>query len=135
MDQKINFSIFNDLTKNKLMKNLTFSLFAGITLALASCGGPSIEDVNVAELKDACECSDAVETVSDIVVHELGKYDNDMKKLEENAESKTLVKSGKEKIDDIISTCQKDLNVSKADIEKCSSYKDADENMKMIKKS
>lgn len=117
------------------MKNLTFSLFAGITLALASCSGPSIEDVNVADLKDACECSDAIKTVSDIIIDELGKYDNDMEKLDKNAESKKLVDSGKEKIDAIISTCRKDLDVKKVDIEKCSSFKDADKNMNIIKES
>lgn len=115
------------------MKNLTLSIFAGIVLTLTSCTEPYYDGLNVNELQDACECSDAVKTVSNIVVDELEKYDNNMSRLERNTESKKLVRTGKEKIDDIITTCQDKLHIRKAEIEKCPSYEEADKNMKIIK--
>jgi hypothetical protein len=115
------------------MKKLTFSLIAGLAIGLASCGSPSIEDVKLEDIKDAWGCSDAVKTVSEIMVAEAAKYDNDADKLKANADSKKLMDAGEEKIDAVMKKCRKDLDVDKEAIEKCSSFAEADKNMKALK--
>lgn len=115
------------------MKKLTFSLIAGLAIGLASCGSPSIEDVNVADIKDACGCSDAVKTVSEIMVAEAGKYNNDADKLKANEDSKKLMDAADDKINAVMKKCRETLKVEKEAMEKCASFADADKNMKALK--
>lgn len=115
------------------MKKLILPVLAALVLGVTSCGSPSIEDVKVADIKDACGCSDAVKTVSEIMVTEAAKYDNDAEKLKANAESKKVMDAADEKIEAVMKKCRQELKIEKEAMEKCPSFKDADANMTKLR--
>ena len=106
---------------------------AVVALAMNSCGGASIEDVNPEDIKDACGCTEAMQTVTDIMVAEADDYDRDADKMQENADSKKLWEDGMEKIEAIMKKCRGDLDISKKDMKKCDNYDAVDKNMDIIK--
>ena len=115
------------------MKKILLPIMAVVALTMTSCGGASIEDVNPDDIKDACGCVDAMQTVTDIMVGEADKYDKDADKLEANADSKKLWESGMEKIEAIMKKCKKDLDVGRKEMKECDNYDAVDKNMDIIK--
>ena len=73
------------------MEKLILPFFALLALGITSCGGPSLDDINVAEIKDACECVDAVKIASDVMIAEADKHNDNGKMLEPDAASKKLM--------------------------------------------
>lgn len=89
----------------------------GILALMASCGGSSAEDVNVAEIKDACGCTDGLITIANDILAEVGdKSENDMKADEELMK---IMEPKFDKLDELEKKCRKDLEVSMDDMKAC----------------
>lgn len=73
--------------------------------------GSSAEDVNVADMKDACDCSEgfAMDVIGD-------KSENDMK---DDEELKKTLEPKLEKLDKLEDKCLKELDVTKKEMMAC----------------
>ena len=88
----------------------------GALALMASCGS-SAEDVNVADMKDACDCSSGFVTVANDILDVIGdKSENDMK---EDEELKNELKPKFEKLDEIEDKCRQELGVTMEEMEAC----------------
>lgn len=114
------------------MKKLILPVFAALALGITSCGGPSLDDVNVAEIKDACGCVDAMKTVSDVMVAEAEKHGNDAEKLQKDADSKKLFDEAGKKSMELMKKCSQDLKLEPADMEKCPNFKEFEASAKKL---
>ncbi len=112
------------------MKKLILPVFAALALGITSCGGPSIEDVKVADIKDACGCSDAVKTVSDVMVVEAEKHGFDEAKIKADAASKKVMDAADAKIMEVMKKCTEELKIENEAMKKCPSFKELEANMK-----
>jgi hypothetical protein len=89
----------------------------GIVALLASCGGSSAEDVNVAEMKDACGCTEGLVTIANDILDNIGdKSEDDM---EGDKELMKTMKPKFDKLDELENKCRKELEVEMEDMEKC----------------
>lgn len=83
---------------------------------MASCGS-SAEDVNVADMKDACDCSSGFVTIANDILDEIGdKSENDMK---EDEELKKKMEPKFKKLDELEDKCMKDLKVTQEEMMAC----------------
>lgn len=89
----------------------------GILALMASCGGQSAEDVNVAEIKDACGCSDGFVTIANDILAEIGDRTED--EMENDKELEKAMKPKMEKLDELENKCRKDLKVTKDQMMAC----------------
>ncbi len=90
----------------------------GIVALLASCGGSSsAEDVNVAEMKDACGCTEGLMTIANDILDNIGdKTEDDM---EGDKELMKTMKPKFDKLDELEEKCRIELKVEMEDMEKC----------------
>lgn len=96
------------------MKKIVLGI--GVLALMASCGS-SAEDVNVADVKDACGCSSGFVTIANDILNEIGdKSENDMK--EDEALKKKMEPKFK-KLDELEDKCRKELKVSMDDMKAC----------------
>ena len=114
------------------MKKLILPVIAALALGVTSCGGPSLDDVNVAEIKDACGCVDGMKTVSDVMVAEAEKHGNDAEKLEKDPESKKVFDEAGKKSMELMKKCSEELKLKPADMEKCPSFKEFEASAKKL---
>lgn len=89
----------------------------GIVALLASCGGSSAEDVNVAEVKDACGCADGFVTIANDILENVGDKTED--EMENDKELEKTMKPKFDKLDALEDRCREELKVEMADMEKC----------------
>ena len=83
---------------------------------MASCG-TTAEDVNVADMKDACDCSSGFVTIANDILNEIGdKTENDMK---EDEELKKKMEPKFEKLDKLEDKCRKELEVTMEEMKAC----------------
>lgn len=89
----------------------------GIVALLASCGGSSAEDVNVAEIKDACGCASSLVTIANDILDNIGDKSED--DLENDKELMKTMKPKFDKLDELEDKCRKELKVELSAMEKC----------------
>ena len=104
----------------------------------ASCGGKkkpkTAADIVVSELKDACGCVDAMDIVVGEMLPIAQKYSGDGEMKDPSEEDKKKLEDLGKKLDEIGQRCEKDLNIPKADAEKCSGWGSLDGKMKEFEK-
>lgn len=89
----------------------------GVLALMASCGGSSAEDVNVAEVENACDCTSALITVANDILAEVGDMsENDM---EGDEEMMKVMKLKFDKLDELEDKCRKELKVTKKEMAAC----------------
>lgn len=89
----------------------------GVLAVMASCGGSSAEDVNIADVKDACGCADGFLIVANDVLDAIGdKSEDDMENDEELAK---LMKPKMDKLDELEDKCRGELKVKLDEMKKC----------------
>lgn len=114
------------------MKKLILPVLAALTLGVTSCGGPSLDDINVAEIKDACGCVDAVKLASDVMIAEAKKHESNGNMLEPDEATKKLMDEAAKKIEEITTKCTEELKVERETMKKCPSFKELEANMKNL---
>ena len=114
------------------MKKLILSVIAALALGITSCGGPSLDDINVAEIKDACGCVDAVKMASDIMIAEADKYESNGKMLAPDKASEKLMDEADKKIKDVVRKCTEELKIEGEAMKKCPSFKELEANTKKL---
>ena len=88
----------------------------GVFTLMASCG-TTAEDVNVADMKDACDCSSGFVTIANDILDEIGdKTENEMK---EDEELKKKMEPKFEKLDELEDKCRKELKVTMDEMKAC----------------
>jgi hypothetical protein len=89
----------------------------GILALMASCGGSSAEDVNVADVKDACSCSSGFITVANDILATIG--DKTENELEGDEELMKVMKPKMDKLDELENKCRRELKVDKDEMLAC----------------
>ena len=87
-----------------------------ISTLLISCGTTS-DEINVTEMTDACECSDALITIANDILFEFGNTTE--AELNENPTLKAAMKSKFEKLDSLEQKCRKELGVTMDEMITC----------------
>ena len=115
------------------MKKRILPIMTVMALGFTACGGPSLDDINVAEINDACGCADALKTVSDIILVEGEKHDMKKEKLMADPESKGVMDACEKKGEEVMKKCRDELKLQSSDLEKCPSMKEMEENAKKFR--
>lgn len=90
----------------------------GVLALMASCGGSSsAEDINVADVKDACGCTESLMIIAGDILDKVGdKTEVEMKADEEMMK---VMKPKMDKLDELEDKCRKELEVSMKDMKAC----------------
>jgi hypothetical protein len=115
--------------KKRLLSAL---ILTSLALGFTSCGGPSIDDVDIAEIKDACGCTDALKMVSDVVLAETEKHASE-KELLADPESKKVIEAAEQKSELVMKRCEFELKVDREEFTKCPSFKELEANSEKIR--
>ena len=106
------------------MKKLLLSLTLGTTLLLASCGGETeAADIKTDDLKSACDCVDAMNTIADRMLELLDEEES--KEVEEEYEKL------EEKMNEVGKHCTTEFK--KEDAEECDGYEEIGEKMRKVR--
>ena len=117
------------------MKKLLISIASAALLS--SCGGKSAEDLNVEDIKVACDCTDAVVLVTEDIFSFLASkgvyepYAMNIDKLSD--EDHETISNKSRKLEEIMEHCV-GIGVERLDIENCESFSKAMANMEKIEK-
>ena len=84
---------------------------------MASCGGSSAEDVNVAEVKTACDCTTNLMTIANDILATVG--DKTEKEMEADAEMMKIMQPKLDKLDELEDKCRGELKIKMDDMEAC----------------
>ncbi len=114
------------------MKKRILPILTVMALGFTSCGGPSLDDVNIAEIKDACGCVDAVIIASDVMLAEADRHRVNGKMTEPDSEAKKVMDEADKKIKDIVKKCNQELKIEGAAMKKCPNFKELEANTKKL---
>lgn len=93
------------------MKNVMIALAAVATIGLTSCGGESAEDIKVEDLKEACDCVDAMTTITDEMLSIVDGVE-DEKDLSEDDKKK--IETLSEKMQEVSKHCKSEFDKDEA---------------------
>ena len=94
---------------------------AVIAAFMTSCGAKTADDVNVDDIKTACDCIDAMDVIANDMLSYIGE------KSEKEMKDDEALNSKFDKLREVEKKCRKDFK--KEDAEKCDGYSDFEETM------
>ena len=131
------------------MKYLILPAIA-VSLALFSCGDSNetaqgdkaketkneqvtFDDIKLEDLKEPCECVDAIETVLDRLISTSGKLKQSEPDSAKKENAKKIFIQGQDKISEIGNRCQGDLGIPSSEIQNCDAYQQMVEKLQRVK--
>ena len=114
------------------MKKLILPITTILALGFASCGGPSIDDVDISEIKDACGCTDALNMIAEVVLAETENHTSE-KELLADPESKKVIEAAEQKSELVMKRCEFELKVDREAFTKCPIFKELEANSEKIR--
>ena len=104
-----------------------------LSLVVISCSETSnLDDINVSDIKEACDCSDAMEKIADVLEKATLSFSS-MQEAKADTEANSIIELANQKTRAVAQKCQT-LGINDSDIESCPSFPLLKEKSKRLNK-